>query len=387
MAVVDPTTGGVEVTAAEVARRRTLQRDRGYFTEGKRVLMRRAPMTHKGVLDQPFFFQVPPLDELTISSAFNFTDYTNIARITLSRPDAAALRTLTVNSMFLDWEASFAVHHRGEPARPDRNPDTVDTRRAGIDVTSGVGMAAFRDSRTITRNVHFMRPRSPLYQVDRLRAVLMKGTPFWLYVGDVEVWGRWDLRMLATLRQLDVSDRAGEPDTRYISAQFVEYRRPRGLSRDERTPKYHPKLPLRVRVYEDGYWSAPGSIDTRHRDAPPTLHNLATLYYGSPGKWRLIAKANGITNWPASKDLKLLAQERTKRKLGGHGGHITLLLPKGEHEADKGSGVRYPPSQPNVAVGTGRLSPLWGEVLDQVDAGWPGDTPDVEGGSGGFGAP
>src|SRR6476469_5378481 len=73
------------------------QRETGFFTPGMRVVLSAVPgLTKKGLLDDtPFYFQVPPLDSVSIGYAADHTEYTTIAGETLSRPGALALRVVS----------------------------------------------------------------------------------------------------------------------------------------------------------------------------------------------------------------------------------------------------------------------------------------------------
>jgi nucleoid-associated protein YgaU len=95
------------------------------------------------------------------------------------------------------------------------------------------------------------------------------------------VWARFDLSMLATMRTLSVEERAGEPDTRYFDIAFTEWKAlevKRARFGSDKTQRVHP---------------TPGQ----------TLRDLAVEYYRDPNKWRVIARANGITGFPPDSDL------------------------------------------------------------------------------------
>ena len=275
--------------AKAAAKQRARQRDTGHWSaEGVRVQMTRARgLTKKGLLMLPFRFQMPPSDEWSTSAAVTWSDYDTIGGDTLSRAGATGLKTISFSTLALDYEVDWAVFHRGTTAEP-------------------------------------AEPHTPLYVRDSLEELMEAKTPFNLQVGNPSAWDRWDLEMLATLRSVDYTERAGEPDARYIGVAFTEFVRPKlyrqGLP-------YHPVLPVTVTASRDG--TAHDSQGHRMGDTashPVTLNSLAREYYGSVAKWRLIAKANNAwANYNPSRPLKDAPKGRTMK----------LKIPKAPHAAHK----------------------------------------------------
>lgn len=255
---LDPATGGI----------------RAFGTSGLRVTLVPEPgLTPKGLLDPPFRFQVPPLEEFTIQRTYEHSEWTTIRGNTHSRPGALALATVQFQSLFVDWDPTWAV-------------------------------------------VHMNRP-NPLALVDQLTDLQLHGRPFRLVVGSPAMWGfRPHLNMLATLRTLGSTEKAGEPDTQYADVQFSEYREPRRVSRRKLGSKRgdpapirgraKPKLPAVVEVWPDGQAQVPGRtwVDTQ----PVTLHELAKWFYSAAGLWTLIARANGLTGVTGSQSLGDIAR-------------------------------------------------------------------------------
>lgn len=81
----------------------------------------------------------------------------------------------------------------------------------------------------------------------------------------------------ATIRRISRVIKSGEPDTRYYTIDFKEYR---PLSVSRRKHRYGPKLP-----------------NTHALGKDDTLRSLARELLGNESHWRLIARVNGITNW------------------------------------------------------------------------------------------
>lgn len=83
-----------------------------------------------------------------------------------------------------------------------------------------------------------------------------------------------ELRMNATVRSIGKSLRHGQPDSRYLAVDFVEYR---GAHVDRRSHDKSDKLPAKHKV-----------------EAGDTLRKLAKHYYKNQGaNWKLIKEANG----------------------------------------------------------------------------------------------
>jgi hypothetical protein len=312
------------LTARERRRRaQEAARDRGFFTEGMRVvLVGEKGLTDPDVLETPFFFQHPPQESLSISASQAWNEVETIGGDTLSNPGASGLRAVGFTTLFLDWESTMAVHHRGGIA------DDV-----GIDDPNAPDYTgAFRSDparatdRPIRRTVTAAPPRNPLVVANALRQIMESKTPFRLLIGQPQVWGRWDLSMLATLRTVDVREVAGEPDTRYADAAFTEFVRPELVRRKKKgRPQYHPKLPMTITVYKDGH--AKGSDGHTIRKATD-LRELAKLFYGSSSKWRLIVQANSaLKGWGPGEDLDDWVKNRHK------GNPQKLRIPKAQHSA------------------------------------------------------
>jgi hypothetical protein len=92
-----------------------------------------------------------------------------------------------------------------------------------------------------------------------------------------------EARGLYTLRSVERRLPRGEPDTRYYTLQFKEFREPNQRRRSSRKSE---RLPVRHLVQKGD-----------------TLRKLAKRYYGDGSLWRVIANVNGISNWGSEDDL------------------------------------------------------------------------------------
>lgn len=81
----------------------------------------------------------------------------------------------------------------------------------------------------------------------------------------------------ATIRRIARTIKRGEPDTRYYSIDFAEYR---PMSVGQRKHRFGTRRPTTVALDKDD-----------------TLRSLAREHLGHEGYWRNIAQANGLTNW------------------------------------------------------------------------------------------
>lgn len=228
-------------------------------------LERRQGLTDPTVLGRPFVFQVPPLDSLPINRSFPHTDYDTVNADQRSRPGSAQLKSVSFRTFFTEDIARWTLLH-GSGFRPD-----------------------------------------PIRMLDELEDIGLAKTPFWLTVRNQRRGSRFDIAMLATLRDVNSEEVHGEPDTRYVTVAFSEYR-PTMVGARRRVggrgsgwvPSENPRgsrLPVSV-------------LTSNLPEGGNTLFDLARIYYGDPTEWRRIASANGLTI-PPSYDLNLL----TNRKL------------------------------------------------------------------------
>ena len=247
---------------------------------GLRVVLERIPgITKKGLLDQPFRFQVPPLDAFRHQHAHSWLDYDTILSGQFSRKGGRQLIVIPFQALFLDWTPTWAVI-QDENYLPD-----------------------------------------PLRVTRDLLELLETGSPFYFTAGQPELWGHYDILDLPMkLTTIDVEERGGEIDARYTDVTFVEYRSPKLIDTKKKgkgRKRSSDKLPSWVQVNENG---SARDKSGHHFAAPCTLHKLALHFYGSHGKWKLIAKRNGMSNFAAGRSLGNWARR--------HRGADKLVIPK-----------------------------------------------------------
>jgi hypothetical protein len=244
------------------------------------VFLSRVPETAKGLLGTPFCFQTAPIEEFKVSHAYEHADFMTVRFGQYSRPSGRQLRQVPYAGLILNWKPPWS------------NLDPGDTTGWWPNIEA---------------------------MVDELKAILNSGTPFHIFAYHA-ITGIEDLDMDATMRTLDVTDRAGEPDTRYLDITFTEYRRlgvqdidnpvsgstggvsvQRGYTIGTSVPLVPPggnkgggvtgKTPARV---------SPGQLAPGSR----SLYDLAKQYYGSTAQWTRIANANpGLGGFGPSSDL------------------------------------------------------------------------------------
>ena len=257
--------------------------------------------TAKHLLKTPFVFQCPPLETWSWDQVNNWNDWETIERGIFSRPQSQGLRTIDFSSLFVDYDASYAVAH----PRDSRSDGSRDVDDYAEDFTTPLNLRARnRHGKPGGKNHKRKHQRwqpNPIHLSKELRQIMNSETPFRLLVGQPRLWDRWDIEILATIRSLHVEERAGEVDARYFDISFTEWREPK-LGRRKKGSRF----PLKHDV-------KPGD----------TLHKLSKKYYGGYGGWRHIRKAN---------DKRLpqgVGAEQDLSKIVVHGHKIrSLTIPK-----------------------------------------------------------
>jgi hypothetical protein len=255
-------------------------------------------LTDKRVLKEPFYFQAPPLEQLTQQYRYNWTTFSTVSKGEFSRPSGRALSSLPLSTVFVDYDAIWT--------------NLRQTRTLGAQPINTQNIA--RNPAGRYKNVN------PIQMVRKLILLQRSGTPFELIVGQHRLWGQQDVhwgptnKNAAVITDLQVEERAGEIDARYVTVTFQEYRsaglNTRGV------------LELRGRNY-------PKTVKVG-RAATFTLQDIAREAYGEGSAWRRIAKANGI-NWPGGEPL---GEWITKR---GENQHI-VQVPKPPSRKKDGDG-------------------------------------------------
>lgn len=239
-------------------------------------------LTDPDLLKVPFFFQCPPLDTFWRSYAYDYSTYQTLRHGEMASPQGVRLTVVSFATLFLAYQsdATFAV-----------TPAPMDATR-------------------------------------ELIRILKTGTPFGLSASNHELWpagkdalgSKYDVHMgpssgnAAVLTSLDVEERAGEIDARYVNVSFQEYKDPRITRRrlgrgKNRTANRGRKVPTTVYIDQKGTARLEGGHEVV-RDAD--LRKLAKHFYGEQAQWRTIqaVKANGLKGVQGSTDLGSVAKKR-----------------------------------------------------------------------------
>ncbi len=259
----------------------------GFYTgDGARIVLSREPgLTAKGLLTDALRFQVPPQDDVTVQHSFSHTDYETLGGQQLSQPGSHGLSTVSLSGMMLlDFDASYGVYHYGG-TRGQRGPIYLNADAAS---TPGTESREARADAT---------PPSPLHVAKQLVKLMESGTPFRLNIGQAHIWNVEDFSRPVTLRSVSVSERSGEPDTRYTDLAFTEFRRPSLLGRKGQAPDFHKDVPSWMTVYQDGHVLSEEGRRIGTEDVPATLSMLSQVYYGTGSKWRSIIQHPNNREW------------------------------------------------------------------------------------------
>lgn len=243
-------------------------------------LTRIAGLTKPGLLEQPFHFQIAPIDAFRRSGTADWQDFATLGGPT-SRPSLAALEEFTFRSLFIDYDPPWAAYHYGTDSRRQAN-----------------------------RTLPAAAPVDPLSWAQDLRDIRDSLTPIALLVGVPAVWGAWHVKNLpVTLRGVSEEIPAGEDDAIYFDLSLTEFRQTR-LSTATIS-----KVPETVTVDDQGtarWKDATGS----HSITTATLHELSTRFYGSASKWKSItrhARNRHLATYAPSRQLDDYARTYGKR--------------------------------------------------------------------------
>lgn len=254
------------------------------------VMSRINGVTEPGILASRYMFQCPPLDTFHKVAAYSHLDFDTVRYGQYSRKQGVQLRTVTFDTLILSYTPSWT----------NISPDPENW-----------------SSRFVNRwkpNIHAM--------CDELEAICRSGTPFHLHAYQPGMWPhKSELEYDATLRQIDIEQRAGEPETRYISAAFTEWRKigvneknkgPTGTSPAGRTVG----TAAATKRAGGNKGVAKGNA-TRYVQASGLAENQRTLYdlskqaYGTTTEWQTIVRANPVLNGlpPSGDILDFLSQD------------------------------------------------------------------------------
>ena len=82
------------------------------------ILKRIRGLTQKGMLRHSYHFQIAPLEEFGWDSAYNWMDYDTIERGQFTRDGGRQLKTISLSSMVVDWNPTWAVYVGGRKHHP-----------------------------------------------------------------------------------------------------------------------------------------------------------------------------------------------------------------------------------------------------------------------------
>lgn len=208
---------------------------------------------YNNVLDEalPFYFHIAPA-AISYSKPPSYSDQQVVRRGTISQFGGPGLLTIS-------WDGEFAV---------EKYLNSYGRSTYIIPEPSGFKL---RDAHKSKKN---------------LRSITDLGLVIRLTIQD-RVTGRVEESLPVTIRDFSMSENGGEPDTRFYSIQFAEYRTvrlrtvPRGGSVSSDTNK--PSRPLPGR-----YVSSPYTVP---RDMG--IYEVARIAYHNQSLWRDIVDANG----------------------------------------------------------------------------------------------
>lgn len=262
---------------------------------GLRVMLRRIPkLTKSDLLLRPFYFQNAPTDSFGWDKSHAWEDYVTIGKGTFTREGGEELKTISLSSLVVDYNPTWAVLVGGKKRGRKRNE-----RAPGGNAPNIIQVG------------------------DYLEKLLDGGTAMRLVVWNRALYEKAEIDMAVTLRSVSFREQGGEPDARYFDLAFSQYREPRmkrrGYGKDSRRD-----LPAHVIIQRNGT----AEVQERGKDGvknpevigtggnPATLRRLAKVFYGAHGMWRTIAKVNGITNYGPDENLAGLAKRgRAKARL------------------------------------------------------------------------
>lgn len=340
----DPRVGAVEARTGGtlyVPEGANLKSPTGLVNEGTDVMGMRvilAPikgLTSKKIMlsgsgqQRSFRFQMPPTESFARGMSYSHTDYDTLRLGTHSQPGGPGLQSVSFSTLFVDHDPSYAVW-----------PNTQ--KFAETDSSSG-----FNTLRDEYWNV--------LNMTEQLEEIMNSGTPVRLYAGQPTLWqggggeSGWDVNMPVTLRGLNVEERAGELDARYVDVEFVEYRELRLQRRrmgkaTGAAGRSSAKRPAVVEIYPDGRAYDTSTEKKIATVGKATLMTLGKYYFGdTSGGGKQIRAANSILkSQPLTGALGPLARHYNGRP-------FRLRIPEGPATL-KDENSYLDPNNPDVAA-------------------------------------
>ena len=240
-------------------------------------------MASGDTIPEDYTFQCAPLEEFAVETAFEHTDFMTVGAGEFSRPQGKKLRTVSFETLIVPDQPSWAAVDGDVPALSKA-----------------------------------------------LVTICQNGLPFLLSVTES---GETLVEMYATMRTLRLTDKAGEPGTKYVSVAFTEYRGP-VLTDDSGQPgrpgksgRVPNKLSLKYDKKDERWWlkpaTTPPSLPKPKKGQKLTLRAIALAFYRDQEQFRKIRDANDKLGgtWGGSSDLK-------KHPVYGNGKKHQLEIPE-----------------------------------------------------------
>ena len=235
----------------------------------------------RNTIEADYKFQCAPLEEFGYESSYDFTNFVTISGGEFDRRYGRKLRTLSFDTLLTDEDgASWAtsLSDLGEVGSTPTSNDLV------------ASLLAIADEGQVFE-------------------MLVSSVALWELMGAAEAISQFEsgtrLQMYATVRSVRVTEKAGEPGTKYLSVQCVEHRQPVLTSgtRPGSNPKTHDKTVLTMQYGSNKKWKIAVSPltssvnkDIQHavKIKRVTLARLGLAIYGKDYKKRLsdVLKAN-----------------------------------------------------------------------------------------------
>lgn len=282
----------------------------------------------KQLLTLEFLFQIPPLEEFAITRQFTMGNYDTIVGKQYTRRGSNQLRM---------WQFDTLVMRQGHQQSAFQFPETKRipipglpgaTRRinAAPGVANGANVGATLSPYLTPGWVPFPqvdggtgRPFPPDWWAGQLQKVFNAGAPFRFTAGYRGVPAPI-ISCPAVLLQYNEAYEAGEDDAIYFKGlQFSEWRKPVLSEHHEGKPtnrKGHGSGDQWVTLYTTGH-NAGACLDVNGKRIPKkgdtTLAILAHHFYGEPGEWRDIARANNLKGGSQNQSLVKFPRFSTSR--------------------------------------------------------------------------
>ncbi len=214
-------------------------------------LSRISGVTKKGFLNEPYFFQCPPLDEFSIPRGHDRSTYTTLRKGQFSRSAGRVLRTFPLDTLVVTW-APWIL---------------------GRDQNGDIGR--------MQRRLEVLAERAVVVRFQASHAFGTSG-------GGVN-WADFPI----TIKRFTPTEKGGENDTRYFNLEIEEWR-------DQMVDTKGKK--------RSGGRDFPRTHTLDNND---TLHSLTEKYYGSVKGWQLIAGVNNI--WMIGPNYPIVKSKRWKK--------------------------------------------------------------------------